>query len=85
MKFMFHLVPTVPATPQEREKLAPIAHRTDKIQEMLEEMIELARLGEDLNFDAISYSEHHYLHRRSRSGSHPHSSSTQSFIPHQAH
>ena len=39
MKFMYHLVPTIPATPQERGRLAPIAHRTDKTQEMLEEMI----------------------------------------------
>ena len=60
MKFMYHLVPTIPATPQERERLAPIAHRTDKTQEILGEMIELARLAEDLNFDAMSYFEHHF-------------------------
>ena len=60
MKFMFHITPVIPASPEERERLAPIAHRTDKIQEMLEEMIELARLAEDLNFDALTYSEHHF-------------------------
>ena len=43
MKFMMHLTPVIPATPEERERLAPIAHRTDKIQEMLEEMVDLAR------------------------------------------
>ena len=48
MRFMYHLVPTIPATPQERERLAPIAHRTDKTQEMLEEMIDLAQLAEEV-------------------------------------
>jgi hypothetical protein len=42
MKFMVHVVPTVPASPIERERLRPIAHRTEKIQQMLDEMIQLA-------------------------------------------
>ncbi len=29
MKFMRHLTPVVPATPEERARLAPIAHRTE--------------------------------------------------------
>jgi hypothetical protein len=32
MKFMLHLNPVVAASPAERERLRPIAHRTDKIQ-----------------------------------------------------
>ena len=32
MKFMLHLNPVVAASPAERERLSPIAHRTDKIQ-----------------------------------------------------
>ncbi|MBI3300996.1 MAG: hypothetical protein HYZ72_02810 [Deltaproteobacteria bacterium] len=46
MKFMLQLVPTVPASPVERERLRPIAHRTEKIQQMLDEMVELAQ-GEE--------------------------------------
>jgi len=32
MKFMLHLNPVGAASPAERERLRPIAHRTDKIQ-----------------------------------------------------
>ena len=71
MKFMYHLVPAIPATSQERERLAPIAHRTDKTQEMLEEMIELARLAEDLNFNALIYSEHHFYTEGLEAGATP--------------
>ena len=60
MKFMLHFIPAVPATPEERERLAPIAHRTDKIQELLEEMVDLAQFAEGVKFDALSYSEHHF-------------------------
>ncbi len=48
MKFMLHLTPVIPATPEERERLAPIAHRTDKTQEMLEEMVDLAQFAEEI-------------------------------------
>jgi alkanesulfonate monooxygenase SsuD/methylene tetrahydromethanopterin reductase-like flavin-dependent oxidoreductase (luciferase family) len=60
MKFMLHIVPTVPASPIERERLRPIAHRTEKIQQMLDEMVELAQLAEDTGFTAVTYSEHHF-------------------------
>ena len=45
MKFMRRLNPVAPASPVERERLRPIAHRTEKIQQMLQEMIELTRMG----------------------------------------
>ena len=60
MKFMLHIVPTVPASPIERERLRPIAHRTEKIQQMLDEMVELAELAEETGFTAVTYSEHHF-------------------------
>jgi alkanesulfonate monooxygenase SsuD/methylene tetrahydromethanopterin reductase-like flavin-dependent oxidoreductase (luciferase family) len=60
MKFMLHIVPTVPASPIERERLRPIAHRTEKIQQMLDEMVGLAQLAEDTGFTAVTYSEHHF-------------------------
>jgi alkanesulfonate monooxygenase SsuD/methylene tetrahydromethanopterin reductase-like flavin-dependent oxidoreductase (luciferase family) len=60
MRFMLHIVPTVPASPIERERMRPIAHRTDKIQQMLDEMVELAQLAEETGFTAVTYSEHHF-------------------------
>ena len=38
MKVMFQLVPMAPASPIEHERLRPIAHRTEKIQQMLDEI-----------------------------------------------
>jgi hypothetical protein len=32
MKFMLHLNPVVPASPAERERMRPIAHRSEKIR-----------------------------------------------------
>jgi alkanesulfonate monooxygenase SsuD/methylene tetrahydromethanopterin reductase-like flavin-dependent oxidoreductase (luciferase family) len=60
MKFMLHLNPVVPASPEQRERLRPIAHRTEKIQQMLREMVELTQMAEDLGFDIVTYSEHHF-------------------------
>ena len=71
MKFMLHLTPVVPATPEERERLAPIAHRTDKTQEMLEEMVDLAQFAEEVAFDALSYSEHHFYTEGLEAGATP--------------
>ena len=71
MKFMMHLTPAVPATPEERQRLAPIAHRTDKTQELLEEMVDLARFAEEVHFDALSYSEHHFYTEGLEAGATP--------------
>ncbi len=54
MKFILMLTPAVPASPVERERLRPIAHRTEKIQQMLDEMVELAQMAEDLGFTAVT-------------------------------
>ncbi|MEW6299497.1 MAG: LLM class flavin-dependent oxidoreductase [Thermodesulfobacteriota bacterium] len=59
MKFMLFLLPTIPATLAERKKLRPIANHTDRWQMMFEEVVELARLAEDLGFDALAFPEHH--------------------------
>ncbi|MGH7933703.1 MAG: LLM class flavin-dependent oxidoreductase [Candidatus Binataceae bacterium] len=71
MKFMLHIVPTVPASPIERERLRPIAHRTDKIQQMLDEMVELAQLAEETGFDAVTFSEHHFYTEGLEAGATP--------------
>ncbi len=71
MKFMLHIVPTVPASPVERERLAPIAHRTDKTQQMLDERVELAQLAEDTGFSAVTFSEHHFYTEGLEAGATP--------------
>src|SRR5712691_6034852 len=71
MKFMLQLVPTVPASPIERERLRPISHRTEKIQQMLGEMVELAQLAEDVGFTAVTYSEHHFYTEGLEAGATP--------------
>ncbi len=60
MKFIMQILPTVPATPEERERLAPIGHSTERVQQMLDETVALARLAEDLGFWAMTWSEHHF-------------------------
>lgn len=71
MKFMLHINPVVPASPQERERLRPIAHRTEKIQQMLQEMVELAQMAEDLGFEIITFSEHHFYTEGMEAGATP--------------
>ncbi len=71
MKFMLHLNPVVPASPDERERLRPIAHRTEKIQQMLQEMVELAQMAEELGFEIVTYSEHHFYTEGMEAGATP--------------
>jgi alkanesulfonate monooxygenase SsuD/methylene tetrahydromethanopterin reductase-like flavin-dependent oxidoreductase (luciferase family) len=71
MKFVFHILPAVPGTAEERERLAPIAHRTDRVQRLLDEMLELTQHCEDLGFDAVSYSEHHFYTEGCEAGATP--------------
>jgi alkanesulfonate monooxygenase SsuD/methylene tetrahydromethanopterin reductase-like flavin-dependent oxidoreductase (luciferase family) len=71
MKFMFFFYPAIPATLGEREALRPIAMRTDRFQQMLEEIIELSQLAEELGFDAVTFPEHHLHGEGSEMGSLP--------------
>ena len=59
MKFMFFFYPAITATMDEREKLRPIAARTDRFQQMLEEIVELSQLAEEVGFSAVTFPEHH--------------------------
>lgn len=61
MKFMYYMFPTVPAVSiAERQRLRPISHRTDKIQQMIEETVELTKMAEDLGFDAVGVNEQQF-------------------------
>jgi alkanesulfonate monooxygenase SsuD/methylene tetrahydromethanopterin reductase-like flavin-dependent oxidoreductase (luciferase family) len=59
MKFMFFFLPTLPATLDERQSLRPIAHHAELWQRMIDEVVELARVAEDVGFDAVCFPEHH--------------------------
>jgi alkanesulfonate monooxygenase SsuD/methylene tetrahydromethanopterin reductase-like flavin-dependent oxidoreductase (luciferase family) len=71
MKFMFFFYPAIPATMAEREQLRPIAARTDRFQQMLDEIVELSQLAEDLGFHAVTFPEHHLHTEGSEMGSVP--------------
>ena len=51
MKFMLFLLPSIPATLEERRALRPIAAHSDRWQAMFEEVVELARFAEELGFE----------------------------------
>jgi len=59
MKFMFFMLPTLPATMEERKTLRPIAMHQDRWNRMIEEVTELAQLAEEVGVDAIAFPEHH--------------------------
>ena len=60
MKFMLFVLPTVPATLEERERLRPIGRNNDRYQMMLEELRRLAVFADDAGFDVMSTTEHHF-------------------------
>ncbi len=60
MKFNLFLLPTIPATFEEREKLRPIGRDNEKYQDLLKEVRDIAHMAEDLGFDALSTTEHHF-------------------------
>ena len=59
MKFMYFCLPSIPATPQERKALRPIARHTERWQKMFDEVAEIARMVEDLGFTGVAFPEHH--------------------------
>ena len=59
MKFGPLVLPTIPATMEERERLRPIAARNDRWQKMIDEVVEFARMAEDLGVEMLAFPEHH--------------------------
>jgi alkanesulfonate monooxygenase SsuD/methylene tetrahydromethanopterin reductase-like flavin-dependent oxidoreductase (luciferase family) len=58
MKFVALSLPAIPASPEERQQLRPIGHRTDKWQQMIEENVTLARMLDDYGWEAYTFPEH---------------------------
>lgn len=59
MKHVLFCLPALPASESERIRIRPIGHRTDKWQQMFDEVLELAKMADDMGFEAISFPEHH--------------------------
>jgi alkanesulfonate monooxygenase SsuD/methylene tetrahydromethanopterin reductase-like flavin-dependent oxidoreductase (luciferase family) len=59
MKFNFFILPTVPGTPEQRQRLRPIGRNNDQFQEMIRQMRELAVLADEIGFATFSTTEHH--------------------------
>ena len=59
MKFALLVLPALPASVEEREAIRPIGNRSEKWQQIFDEVIEIARMAEDLGFEAINFQEHH--------------------------
>src|SRR6266511_3152474 len=59
MKFIYFPLPALPATLEDRRRERPIAYRTERWQQMFDEVVELARMAEDLGFEAVTFPEHH--------------------------
>src|SRR5437879_2755610 len=60
MKFMLFVLPTVPATLEDRKRYRPIGRNNERYQQMLEEMRKLAVLADDAGFDVFATTEHHF-------------------------
>ncbi len=60
MKFNLFMLPTIPATDEERVAKRPIGRNTEAYQEMLAQVRELTQLAEDVGFDSIGITEHHF-------------------------
>jgi len=60
VKFNLFILPTIPATPEERARLRPIGRNNDRYQQMLKEVRDIAQMAEDMGFDAMSTTEHHF-------------------------
>ena len=71
MKFMFFFYPAIPVSMEDRERLRPVAARTENFQQMLNEIVELSQLAEDLGFSAVTFPEHHFHTEGSEMGSLP--------------
>ncbi len=60
MKFMLFVLPTVPASLEDRKRLRPIGRNTERYQQMLDEVRKLAVFADDAGFDVFATTEHHF-------------------------
>jgi alkanesulfonate monooxygenase SsuD/methylene tetrahydromethanopterin reductase-like flavin-dependent oxidoreductase (luciferase family) len=60
MKFSLFVLPTVPGTLEDRERLRPIGRNNERFQAMLDEVRTLCIMADEFGFDCFSTTEHHF-------------------------
>jgi alkanesulfonate monooxygenase SsuD/methylene tetrahydromethanopterin reductase-like flavin-dependent oxidoreductase (luciferase family) len=60
MKFVLMTLPSLPTNREERARLRPIGRSNPHYQAMLEELTELAQIGDQMGFWGFSFAEHHF-------------------------
>lgn len=60
MKFNLFMLPTIPASEDERRAERPIGRSTERYQQMLADLREITQLAEEIGFDSIGLTEHHF-------------------------
>ena len=60
MKSMLFMLPTIPATYEERERLRPIGRNNERTQLMIDQVREIAVFADQAGFDALALTEHHF-------------------------
>ena len=60
MKFDLFVLPSVPGTMEDRERLRPIGRNNERFQQMIDEMRKLAVMADQMGIDAFSTTEHHF-------------------------
>ncbi|MDO9710092.1 LLM class flavin-dependent oxidoreductase [Paracraurococcus lichenis] len=60
MKFMLFVLPTIPGTLEDRQRLRPIGRNNERFQAMLDEVRKLAVFADDAGFDVMATTEHHF-------------------------
>jgi alkanesulfonate monooxygenase SsuD/methylene tetrahydromethanopterin reductase-like flavin-dependent oxidoreductase (luciferase family) len=60
MKFQLFMLPTIPATLDERREKRPIGRNNEHFQKMIDEVRELVILADEMGFDCFSTTEHHF-------------------------
>jgi len=60
MKFMLFVLPTVPASLEDRRRLRPIGRNNERYQQMLDELRKLVVFADEVGFDVFATTEHHF-------------------------
>ncbi len=60
MKVDLFVMPTVPATFEERQRERPVGRSVERFQMMIDELREIAVMADDYGIDAFSNPEHHF-------------------------
>ena len=55
MKFMLFVLPTIPATFEDRQRLRPIGRNNERYQQMLDDLRRLAVFADDAGFDVMPH------------------------------